>query len=240
MKRLVPKGRGAKVQFFAARVAKWLERAEAIGADPALVAELAALVAEAQAAERARRMAERAARGATATFNRLVGDVERLGSCVVKQVRGRAGMADGNGVYGLAMIPPPVRRRSPIGRPGTPFAFKADLNGDGSLTISWKCKHPRGAVGTLYRVSRRVGPAGPFKFLAHVGEKRFVDVTVPRGSASVTYEVRATRSTRAGDAALFPMSIGGGIPAMMRMRTKRVIAAGPPSAPPAAAAAKAA
>jgi hypothetical protein len=228
MKRLVPKGRVAKVQFFASRVPGWLERAAEIGVDPAQLAELAGLVAEAEQAYSAQRAAERAKIGAPLRFNELVAKVDRVGSKVIGQARGRA-RSLGSGASVASGIPPRAKR-APLGPPGKPFAFEVRLNSDGSLTLAWKCKHPRGMVGAMYHVSRWVGSSGKGKHLADVGEKKFNDVTIPRGAANITYEVRAFRSTGQGEPAYFNVSLGGGIDATMHTPRRRLVGVAPPSA----------
>ncbi|MEZ0267772.1 MAG: hypothetical protein ACAI43_23825, partial [Phycisphaerae bacterium] len=116
-----------------------------------------------------------------------------------------------------ALISPPARP-APIGPPGTPTNFKATLDAVGSLTLRWKCAHPKGAQGTMYAIARRIddhgagaggaGGQGGFVPLGTVGAKSFVDATLPAGAARVTYEIRAVRSTATGSAAQFPVSIG--------------------------------
>lgn len=46
----------------------------------------------------------------------------------------------------------------------------------------------------------------------HVGVKRFRDYLLPQGATGIAYRLRATRSTKRGDWATFPVSIGGGRP----------------------------
>ena len=62
----------------------------------------------------------------------------------------------------------------------------------------------------MYKVYRRSGPSGAFVFLAQVGRKKFVDETIPPGTASVTYQVQAIRTTAAGPAAQHIVNFGAG------------------------------
>lgn len=107
------------------------------------------------------------------------------------------------------MIPPPAKA-SPIGPPGQPTQFTFELDARGALELSWKCKNPRGAVGTMYQVSRRIGPGGELVPLGITGEKRFVDETIPAGSTQVIYQIQAIRSTAAGPIATFNVNFGTG------------------------------
>jgi hypothetical protein len=87
---------------------------------------------------------------------------------------------------------------APLPPPGKPERFTFALDGNGAGLLKWACDQPRGARGTMYEVWRSVGHNGERVFLGVVGTKRFVDVTLPAGVASVTYHVRAVRSRKSG------------------------------------------
>jgi hypothetical protein len=61
----------------------------------------------------------------------------------------------------------------------------------------------------MYEVQRRLGGSGPFTYMGTVGEKRFVDDTLPAGTPSVEYQVTAVRSTRRGWPAHHIVNFGG-------------------------------
>src|SRR5689334_19924294 len=82
----------------------------------------------------------------------------RRRAAIISQVRAKAGMA-GNGIYIRASIDVP-KKGSPIGQPGQPTSFRHTLSPDGALRLTWKCKQPRGAVGTIYQVYRQIGMSG--------------------------------------------------------------------------------
>ena len=204
--RVVPRNHGPKIQFFRTHVAKWAQDPEAIGTSPELVAELQALTDEAAAALAAQHAAQQAARAATLRLRTAIDRMGSLGSSIMLQIRARVDSA-GPGVCALASIPERAKP-SPIGPPGTPHSFKADLWQDGSLALRWKCRNPRGTAGTLYHVYRRIGPSGELKYLGVSGAKRFVDATIPPGSPSVEYQVRAVRGKTVGQWASFHTSFG--------------------------------
>lgn len=105
----------------------------------------------------------------------------------------------------------------PVTQLGTPDSFKVELQGNGALLLKWKCASPR-ATGMTYQVYRRIGPAfgrpavgnGDFVYLGGVGEKKFLDDTLPAGTAEVTYQVRTTRSKTAGNWAQFNVNFTAG------------------------------
>jgi hypothetical protein len=198
---LVPDGRQDKVAFFQTRIAPWAENAAAIGTTPAAVAELDALTSAARAAIQARGMAEDAFRAAVQMQDQAIEAMAAAGANIISGIRTKA-RTDGDGVYSLARIPP-VAARSRMGAPGKPTGFNATLEGNGSVTLTWKCKHPAGSQGTTYQIWRQINGTGERTFLGVAGVKKFVDATVPPGTAYATYLVRALRSTRAGDWATF-------------------------------------
>jgi hypothetical protein len=199
-----------KLQFFETRLEPWAERAAQIGTTEADVDALAAVAAEARAALEEQHAAQAAARAATMKFNLLLEKVAKAGAGIIQQVRVRAMTTDDQSVYPLAQIPPPAKA-SPIAPPGQPTRFTFTLRQVGSLELRWACKNPRGSVGTIYHVYRKsgvdVGPDG-WAFLGSAGERRFVDDTVPAGSALVMYKVQAIRSTALGLEGFFHINLG--------------------------------
>ena len=99
---------------------------------------------------------------------------------------------------------------SPRPAPGAPFGFKLSLETTGTLTFTWKCKNPKGAQSTTYNVFRRTTATGEYTFVGSTGEKKFVDATIPAGTASITYQVQAIRSTGAGPWAQYNVNFGAG------------------------------
>ncbi len=207
--RTVPRTKAEQIRFFKTRLAKWAEDPQAIGTTAEIVAQLAAEVAAAEADYREQQQLESTAQSATLRSNTSLAKVLNTGASIISQVRSKARL-DGAGIYGLASLTPP-QPASPIGEPGTPTGFWAKLLPNGSLVLTWKCDNPRGAVGTVYQVYRMLGRSSgaKFEFLGVVGEKKFVDETVPRGTSDLIYKVNGLRSTTAGLAAEFPVNLAG-------------------------------
>lgn len=203
---LLPNGRIDKVQFFQNRLEPWTENASEIGSSPAEIAEFADVVAAARAAYLAQQMAQQAARNATATFNQAVAQMSEKGSAIIQKVRAKAA-TDGNQIYSLASIPVPAQP-SPVPAPGEPTALSVKLTGLGTLLLSWKCDNPANAVGTIYQIHRQLDYVGEFVLIGMTGTKLFEDRTLPAATASVVYQITATRSTARGPCARFPVDIG--------------------------------
>jgi hypothetical protein len=193
---LVPDGRQDKVTFFQTRIGPWTDHAAAIGTSPGAVADLSSLTSAAQAAIAARMSAESVFRAAVSAQDEAIEAMAAAGANIISAIRTKA-RTDGNGVYDLAQIPP-VADRSRMAAPGQPTGFKATLQGNGSVTLTWTCKNPAGSQGTTYQVWRRLNGTGERTFLGVAGVKKFIDETIPAGTAYVTYLVQAFRSTRAG------------------------------------------
>ncbi|MBM4108026.1 MAG: hypothetical protein FJ255_04340 [Phycisphaerae bacterium] len=117
--------------------------------------------------------------------------------------------------YVLAQIPPPATP-GVTPPPGTPFAFTVGLLQNGALELKWKCANPSGTQGTIYEVKRSIGgpPAGALTFVGATGVKSFTDETLPSGSAPVTYQITAVRSTSRGSPAQFTVNFGIGGPGL--------------------------
>jgi hypothetical protein len=213
---IVPVPRAKKITFFQVRLEPWADSAAQIGLEEADVALMTDLVAEAKAAQMAARQARSAARCATDRYRSAIQKMCGHGSDCIRKIKARAAAAGGNfnDVYAKSLIPPPAQS-SPLPPPGMPTNFRAELRQDGTLKLTWTCKNPKGSQGTMYEVWRRdgdgAGGAGAMRFIATAGVKKFVDQSIPAGTASVIYQVIAVRSTRRGMPSTYNVSFGVGV-----------------------------
>jgi hypothetical protein len=113
---------------------------------------------------------------------------------------------------------------TPVPDPGTPTSFKVQLDG-GALVLKWKCVNPRRSAGTMYQVWREID-GGPMVYVGGSGSKTFTDTTVPAGSAVVTYNVQAVRSTATGAWATFVVTFGntGATPTVTETKPVKIAA----------------
>ena len=207
---VIPKELVPKIEFFENHNTPWSSNAVAIGTTAGEVTALATKTTAARAAFNAQQAAQEAAKAATLDLKNKVTAMVDAGSDIIKKVKAKAA-TDGDNVYVLAQIPAPATP-APIGPPGTPSDFKVALNGDGSLTLAWKCANPVNATGTIYQVSRRIGSGGDFAIIGATGLRSFVDATLPlgAGSGTVSYRILAVRSTVTGMPATFIVTFGVG------------------------------
>jgi hypothetical protein len=206
---IVPPNLAEKIQFYEAHLAQWAANAVAIGTTAPKVTALQTKTTAARAALTQQEEAKIAAKGATSDLRAAVSLMADSGSDIIKEINAKAA-TDGDNVYTLAGIPSPATP-SPVPAPGTPTDFSVTLvPADGSLRLGWKCPRPANAVGIMYQVERRIGDAGAFQLLGSMGVRKFIDSTVPAGTAQVTYRITATRTTGAGIPATFLVQFGVG------------------------------
>jgi hypothetical protein len=203
---LIPDTINGTIDYLESKVEPWTTNATAIGTTSAAVTSMDAKLTTAREKLANQVAAQEQAKNATAELKAAIRDLRRAGSDIVKQIRAKAATA-GDGVYFLAQIPAPALP-APIPPPGTPTDFAVTLNPDGSLKLRWKCANPAGSQGTVYQLSRRIGEAGPFFVVGVTGSRSFVDTSVPAGTAGMTYQVIAVRSSAVGVAAQFTVNFG--------------------------------
>ena len=209
----VPSKPIARLSFYEAHIDPWTASAVGIGLTSGAVTALGTAADNARAAYTAHIAAQASAQAATLNFAekmRLLHNAPGAGADMIRQIKTKALMSNDPNVYVLAEIPAPATP-SPVGPPGTATDFKALLNAaDGSVKLSWKCPNPAGSTGTIYQVLRRIGAAGAFIPLTTLGARGFTDTTLPAGTATVTYQITAVRSTAAGVPAQFTVNFGSG------------------------------
>ena len=223
---IVPVQTTAKIEFYENHVTPWNANAVAIGTTVAAVTDLDTKTQAARAAFNAQQAAQQAAKSTTIDLKLAMAAMADAGADIIKQIRAQGAIV-GDSVYSLAEIPAPAIP-SPKPPPGTAYQLSVLLNGDGSLNLGWRCDNPPGTSGTIYQIFRQVGGTGDFTYLGGVGEKRFVDETVPGGASFVTYKIQAVRSTAVGMWNTFNVQFGTNAGGMM---TAMVTSSGEQQAP---------
>ncbi|HEV7298937.1 MAG TPA: fibronectin type III domain-containing protein [Tepidisphaeraceae bacterium] len=204
--RVVPEKQAERIEFYRLRLAVWQEHAEALGLSDGELADLTVAVEATKVAYQAAQAARTAAQMATQRLATADEAMARMGAAAVSKIRGAARLG-GDHVYGMAHLPAPAQA-SPIAPPGTPERFTVTLTVLGWVELSWQCKQPRGAAGTMYQVYRSLGDGAPSQFIGTAGKRKFVDTTVPAGTPSMMYRVRAVRSRAVGSWAQFNVHFG--------------------------------
>lgn len=203
------------LEFCERRAPTWSTSAASLGLSAAESANFVSATAAARAAHTAQQVAIEAARVATAAAKDAVRRLRRVAGDDLRTIRAYAEQQPRPlDVYNLAQVPPPAAR-APLPPPGTPAAFAAGLNTDGSVTIRWRCRNPTGSGAVVYTIRRRIGEAGTLTLIDTVGRRRYTDTSIPAGAGRVEYVVTATRG-RVSGARSSPFAImfgveGGGV-----------------------------
>ena len=184
----------------------------AFGLTAANASAYAALNSAYEAAYLAANNAETRTKGAVQAKRDAKIALKAMASDLAKIIDGTATVTDQQKLdLGLSVRATPGPRPAP----GACTGFTVSLNGDGSVLLKWKSQNPAGAPGTMYQVWRRLGAGGgAFTYLGGTGSKHIVDNEVPAGTAAVTYQIQAVRSTAVGPWSQFNVNFGApGTPA---------------------------
>ena len=203
----LPATRSGKISFYESHVPTWEERAAEIGVSSSMIANLAALTQAARDAFLRAQEARNAAEAATQAYHTAVATMNRAGVNVLTTIRVYASTTNNTGVLNIAKVDPRADN-GPLPAPGTPIMPSTSLSQTGAVTLSWKCKNPRGSEGTVYEICRRVDGERAFTRVGTSGTRKYTDDAIPRGASTIVYQVTAIRSTRRGNPALFNVRFG--------------------------------
>jgi hypothetical protein len=192
----IPQTINDRIAWFEQRIAVIKATPTAFGVTAPQATLLDADIKAARAAFDAAQKARTAAKDATVTQGAALGDMNRAGSIVVSAIRTFADnqptTTARDAIYAAVSMTPPVPP-SAQPAPETPFDVKADPNADGTVSVKWKASTNSGAV---YLVYRKLAGNTAFSQVGLIAKKVFVDPTVPAGTTSCQYQVRAVRGTQ--------------------------------------------
>ncbi|HYE61329.1 MAG TPA: fibronectin type III domain-containing protein [Phycisphaerales bacterium] len=170
----------------------------AVGLSPTQAAAYTQAVTDAGDALDSISMLKQALKTATANANEKFRTLNQVMTQTVELIDiFAANSADPQEVYNTAELLPPTVP-SEAGPPGLPGLFRATLNEDGSVKISWKCKNPVGTQGTVYVVRRKLLNATQFTQVALTGSRSYTDNSIPSASGGAVYTVQAQRGNVLG------------------------------------------
>jgi hypothetical protein len=207
--RITRSPRPAAVSFAAAHVEPFTDNAALLGLPPGLLAAYTGAVQEARDALAQVEAARQAYKAAAALAESRCNALNRVMTRAVETIDLTASTAaDPSVLYQAAQLIPP-NTPGVMPAPGRCDSFKAALNSDGSVTISWKCRNPDNAHGTIYQVLRRLPGEGTFKQVELTARKRFRDATLPAGAGQAQYTVQGRRGNTLGPlSAAFTVLLG--------------------------------
>lgn len=180
-----------RIQWFEQRITSWQGSPTQIGLTAAQCTALKSAIVAARGAYDSAQQARIASKNATLGQKTSVGTMTDLGADALRFIKAFAeAQANPDQVYQLASVPPPAPP-APPGPPEPPTGVVADPNADGTVTIRWKGST---AYQTFFTVWRRVGNNTQWVQIGAVATKSFRDDSVPAGSPTATYVLRAQRN----------------------------------------------
>jgi hypothetical protein len=207
---VLPRSTTELIEWCALRAPIWVTNAPGLGLSASQAQAVQTACTSAQGALATRDMAESEARSANEALRGEARDLRAVASDAVQLIRIFAeNQAKPSNVYALAQIPAPANP-SPIPPPGIPSDFTVTLQQTGDMALAWKCQNPPGSRGVVYLIERRLNAAGPYTFRAAVGQRKFVDNTIPFGTDQIDYRITAQRSDATGDPAIWTVRFGSG------------------------------
>jgi hypothetical protein len=180
------------VEWLEARIAAWNTNYASIGVTSAQVLDLATGIANARTAYTSVTKIRADSKSTTLDFNGQATVIHDKAAGMIANIKAFA-EASGNAatVYALANVSP-ADAPTPAGPPVTPSNVRATVQNGGNVLVEWDGSL---AQRTFFEVLRIVDSAVEFSRIASIGEKEFVDTTVPQGSVKVQYAIRAVRGT---------------------------------------------
>lgn len=189
---IVPDTISGKIQFFEEHLPVWTADPTTIGLTPAQVTQLASLTTAARTAFDAAQTVRMNSRTATQTQNRAVADMADFGSDLIKTIRAFAQTSGDESVYELAAIPAPAPP-TPAPPPTTPAGVAAVIDASGNVVITWESENAAPHTGAYFTVRRKLESQAGYEEIGASGSRRFIDASIPHGTVSARYQVRAHR-----------------------------------------------
>jgi hypothetical protein len=188
----------------------WQGTPASVGLSAGQITSLKGAKDDAIAAVAAQAAAKDGSKASTLTANTKVSNLRKnIAACIRSIVTFADAAADPMAIFALAQIDP-TSPPTPSQPPGTPSNITATLDNEGNVTLKWKCINPPGG-NVVYSVMRRDDSSGDLTQIGVIGPRMFTDDSIPAGSASVQYQIRAFRGQMAGPSSpVFLLRFGHG------------------------------
>jgi len=185
-----------RIEWFEQRITSWSSTPANVGLTAAQCTALLAAIDAARKAYEDAQAARIAAKNATIQQSIALRTLSDLGGDAIRYIRAFAQSKTTpearDAVYAAASVPP-LAPPTPAGPPEIPTDLVGDPNADGTVTLRWK-----GTTSnqTFFSIWRRTGNNTTWMQIGAVATKTFIDATVPGGTPSVRYYVRAQRNNQ--------------------------------------------
>ncbi len=197
MANVPPQPKIDQIVWFENHLPMWAAAPTAFGVTAAQVTALTTQVAAARKAYNDAQAARNASKAATTNEDTSVASMLVSGRALVNIMKSFIDNAHNPALWGQAGLEPDAGPGT-APDPTAPFKLSATLDSQGDVIVKWKTSQPAGVSGVIYSVQRALD-GGAYVLLDSVGGKTFTDETVPVGTQSVSYTVKAKRGTQASD-----------------------------------------
>lgn len=197
MSNVPPQPKLDQIVWFENHLPMWAGAPTTFGVTAAQVTALTTTVTAARKAYNDAQTARNASKAATTTEGTSVATMLTSGRALVNIMKSFIENAHNEALWGQAGLAPDAGPGKPQA-PTAPFLLSASLDSEGDVIVKWKTSQPAGVSGVIYSV-RRALDGGEYVLLDSVGGKVFIDQTVPIGTTSVSYIIKAKRGTQSSD-----------------------------------------
>lgn len=194
MSNVPPQPKLDQIVWFENHITAWAATPTAFGATAAQVSAVAAAIDSARKSYDAAQEAKQAAKNATVAQDQDVRTMLVKGRDLVNIMKSFIENGTNPALWAQAGLEPDAPRGT-APDPTAPYELKAELDSVGNVIVSWKTSQPRGVSGVIYSVQRSIDN-GPFVLLDSVGEKQFIDETVPTSANTISYNIKAKRGSQ--------------------------------------------
>lgn len=197
MPNIPPQPKLDQIVWFETHIPLWAAAPTSFGLTALQVTALTALVTAARKGYNDAQLARDASKAATTTENTSVASMLASGRAVVNIMKAFIENAHNPVLWGQAGLEPDAGGGT-APDPVAPHHLSAGLDSQGDVIVKWKTSQPPGVSGVIYSVKRALD-GGDYVLLDSVGGKTFTDETVPIGTHSVSYTIKAKRGTQESD-----------------------------------------
>lgn len=194
MANVPPQPKLDQIVWFENHLPMWAAAPTTFGITAAQVTALTTAVGAARKAYNDAQTARNNSKAATTNESTSVATMLVSGRALVNIMKSFIDNAHNPALWGQAGLEPDAGPGT-APDPTAPFMLSATLDSQGDVIVKWKTSQPAGVSGVIYSVQRAIDGGG-FVLLDSVGGKTFTDETVPVGTQSVSYIVRAKRGTQ--------------------------------------------
>lgn len=194
MTNVPPQPKVDQIIWFENHLGAWLAAPTAYGVTAPMVADVETAVLAARKSYEDAQMAKQAAKNATVAQDQNVRTMLVKGRDLVNVMKSFIENSGNTALWAAAGLTPDAERGT-APAPTAPFELRAELDSVGNVIVSWKTSQPRGVSGVIYSVQRSID-GGAFALLDSVGEKQFIDETVPTSANSISYIIKAKRGNQ--------------------------------------------